>query len=73
MAGERLISRLTRLWSDTRGTVGLEFSIVVAGLAAGAVAAAYLLGPALHAYADHLSQVADHAEAVLTQMNTTGS
>ena len=73
MAGERRVLRLTRLWSDTSGTVGLEFSIVLGGLAAAAVAAAAVLGPPLHAYADHLSQVADHAEAVLTLMNTTGS
>lgn len=76
MGAVNLIRRLLR---DTRGTASIEFALVAVGLTAASVAAGMLIAPALHAYADRLTAITQHADAVLVNLtaaaqanNTTG-
>ncbi len=69
------VSDFADLLRSTRGTASIEFAIIVGGLTIAVVAAAIVVAPALHAYADKLSAIAEHADTVLNRLsaqNTTG-
>lgn len=72
-----VVNLLRGLGRDERGTASIEFAIVVGGFVTAIFLLGVKLGPAIHAYADRLSAIADHAQTVLNQIsaaqnNTTG-
>ena len=60
-----------RLLRDERGTVSIEFIIVLGGLVGAVVLAATVVGPPLHAYADRLISLTEAADAALANLQNT--
>lgn len=63
------MSSFRRLTRSQEGTASIEFAIVVGGLTIAVVGAAVFIAPALHAYADKLSAIAEHADQVLNRLS----
>jgi uncharacterized protein (UPF0333 family) len=62
-------SFLRKLASDKRGTVSIEFTIVLAGMVATIITVGAFIAPTVHAFADHLVDVTTHAQTVLDGLN----
>ena len=62
---------LSRFLRDESGTASIEFAIVIAGLVGATVAAAMVVAPSLHAYANRLINISQQADIVLKALQNT--